>query len=89
MEELFDPSRRNFSIKVRRMIDIDTVMYGKKRIPIIALRTLKEKNPDLHKALSRSGDERRQNDWLISSDLVSVVVLVLLPPFLLLFSLLL
>jgi hypothetical protein len=84
MEELFDPSRRNFSIKVRRMID--TVMYGKKRIPIIALRTLKEKNPDLHKALSRSGDERRQNDWLISSDLVSVVVLVLLPPFLLLFS---
>jgi hypothetical protein len=87
MEELFDPSRRNFSIKVRRMID--TVMYGKKRIPIIALRTLKEKNPDLHKALSRSGDERRQNDWLISSDLVSVVVLVLLPPFLLLFSLLL
>jgi hypothetical protein len=87
MEELFDPSRRNFSIKVRRMID--TVMYGKKRIPIIALRTLKEKNPDLHKALSRSGDERRQNDWLISSDLVSVVVLVLLPPLLLLFSLLL
>jgi len=87
MEELFDPSRRNFSIKVRRMID--TVMYGKKRIPIIALRTLKEKNPDLHKALSRSGDERRQNDWLISSDLVSVVVLVLLPPFLLIFSLLL
>jgi hypothetical protein len=87
MEELFDPSRRNFSIKVRRMID--TVMYGKKRIPIIALRTLKEKNPDLHKALSRSGDERRQNDWLISSDLVSVVVRVLLPPFLLLFSLLL
>jgi hypothetical protein len=87
MEELFDPSRRNFSIKVRRMID--TVMYGKKRIPIIALRTLKEKNPDLHKALSRSGDERRQNDRLISSDLVSVVVLVLLPPFLLLFSLLL
>jgi hypothetical protein len=87
MEELFDPSRRNFSIKVRRMID--TVMYGKKRILIIALRTLKEKNPDLHKALSRSGDERRQNDWLISSDLVSVVVLVLLPPFLLLFSLLL
>jgi hypothetical protein len=87
MEELFDPSRRNFSIKVRRMID--TVMYGKKRIPIIALRTLKEKNPDLHKALSRSGDERRQNDWLISSDLVSVVVPVLLPPFLLLFSLLL
>ena len=87
MEELFDPSRRNFSIKVRRMID--TVMYGKKRIPIIALRTLKEKNPDLHKALSRSGDERRQNDWLISSDLVGVVVLVLLPPFLLLFSLLL
>jgi hypothetical protein len=87
MEELFDPSRRNSSIKVRRMID--TVMYGKKRIPIIALRTLKEKNPDLHKALSRSGDERRQNDWLISSDLVSVVVLVLLPPFLLLFSLLL
>jgi hypothetical protein len=87
MEELFDPSRRNFSIKVRRMID--TVMYGKKRIPIIALRTLKEKNPDLHKALTRSGDERRQNDWLISSDLVSVVVLVLLPPFLLLFSLLL
>jgi len=87
MEELFDPSRRNFSIKVRRMID--TVMYGKKRIPIIALRTLKEKNPDLHKTLSRSGDERRQNDWLISSDLVSVAVLVLLPPFLLLFSLLL
>jgi len=87
MEELFDPSRRNFSIKVRRMID--TVMYGRKRIPIIALKTLKEKNPDLHKALSRSGDERRQNDWLISSDLVGVVVLVLLPPFLLLFSLLL
>ncbi|HKI09025.1 MAG TPA: hypothetical protein VKA09_11560 [Nitrososphaeraceae archaeon] len=68
---------------------IDTVMYGRKRIPIIALKTLKEKNPDLHKALSRSGDERRQNDWLISSDLVGVVVLVLLPPFLLLFSLLL
>lgn len=67
MEELLDPSRRNFSIKVRRMID--TVMNGKKRTSNIALGTLKEKNPDLHKTLSRTAETyKRQNDWLISLD---------------------
>jgi hypothetical protein len=48
---------------------IDTVMNGKKRIPNIALGT-KKKNPDLHKTQSRTAETyRRQNDWLISTDL--------------------
>jgi hypothetical protein len=47
---------------------IDSVMNGKKRIPNIVLG--KEKNPDLHKTLSRTAQtHRRQNDWLVSPDL--------------------
>jgi hypothetical protein len=42
VEELLDPSGRNFSIKVGHMID--TVMNGKKRIPNIALGTQRKES---------------------------------------------